>query len=111
MQATDAVGAVLGFCGMPYWIYAGPANVVWLVLLVATLVGMMKVFEKAGRPGWEGLIPIYNLFVLIVEILGKEWWWILLCLIPCVQWVIFVILGIELAKRFGQDPIFGVGLG
>jgi hypothetical protein len=31
-----------------------------LAILVAVLVGAWKVFEKAGKPGWAAIIPIYN---------------------------------------------------
>jgi Family of unknown function (DUF5684) len=86
----------------------------WVLLIFvpigAALAGMWKVFEKMGKPGWVGIVPIYNIIVLL-EIIGKPIWWIVLFLIPCAAPVGSVLVGIELAKRFGKDTLFGVGLG
>ena len=46
---------------------------------------------KAGQPGWAGLIPIYNLYILL-QIAGRPGWWILLCLIPPVNIVIAALV-------------------
>lgn len=70
---------------------------------------MWKVFEKAGKPGWGAIIPIYNI-VLLLEIVGKPIWWLLLLLIPCVNFVVVLIVFMDLAKCFGKSAIFGIGL-
>ena len=36
-------------------------SIIYLLIVVLLLVSMWKVYEKAGRQGWEGIIPIYNL--------------------------------------------------
>jgi hypothetical protein len=76
---------------------------------VAAIAGMWKVFEKAGHPGWGCLIPVYNM-ILMVRIAGKPDIWILFMFIPLVNFVIAILLAIEIAKRFGQGTGFGVGL-
>ena len=65
-----------------------------------------KLFTKAGKPGWAALIPIYSTLVQL-EILGREWFWILLMLIPGVNLVIAVAMMMDLAKVFGKDTSFG----
>lgn len=70
---------------------------------------MWKVFEKAGKPGWAAIVPIYNL-VILLEIVRKPIWWIILLLIPFVNLIVIIILYIELAKVFGQGGGFAVGL-
>ncbi|MBV8466348.1 MAG: hypothetical protein JO218_10440 [Burkholderiales bacterium] len=80
-----------------------------LIIIIAVFAGVWKVFEKAGRKGWEGIIPIYNMYVLLL-IIGKPVWWIILMFIPLVNLVIFIIVNIELAKRFGKDALYGLGL-
>jgi hypothetical protein len=72
--------------------------------------GLWKVFEKMGKPGWVGIVPIYNIYILL-EILGKPIWWLALCVVPCTAPVGAVMVGIEVAKSFGKDTLFGVGLG
>lgn len=79
----------------------------YLLILVAVIAGMWKVFEKAGKPGWACLVPIYNIIVLL-EIIGKPLWWIVLYFVPCANIVVAFLVGIELAKRFGKDTIYGV---
>ncbi|NNE30151.1 MAG: signal peptidase I [Saprospiraceae bacterium] len=75
-------------------------------LIIASL---WRIFEKAGRSGWEALIPIYNA-VILLRIVGKPGWWILLFLIPFVNFVLAIYLGILIARSFGQGPAFGLGL-
>jgi len=84
-------------------------SIAYLVIAGLTLAGMWKVFEKAGKPGWAALIPIYNIYVLL-QITGKPWWWLILLLIPLVNLVVLLLTFIELARRFGKSPLFGLGL-
>ncbi|MDR6942880.1 DUF5684 domain-containing protein [Mucilaginibacter pocheonensis] len=80
-----------------------------LIVGIICIIGMWKIFEKAGKPGWASIIPIYNIIVLL-EIVGKPVWWIILFLIPCVN-IIFGIWTINLlSKSFGQGEGFTVGL-
>ncbi|MBI2931015.1 MAG: signal peptidase I [Planctomycetes bacterium] len=80
-----------------------------LGLVVVTLAGIWKVFAKAGKPGWAAIVPIYNLVVLL-EIAGRPLWWIVLFLIPCVNFVVFIIVVHDVAKKFGKSALFGAGL-
>lgn len=83
--------------------------IVWLVVLVVLLIGLWKVFEKAGQPGWACIVPIYNLYILM-KIAGKPGWWLILYCIPIVNIVIGIIVAIAIAKSFGRSPAFGVFL-
>ncbi len=90
----------------------GPGPVFWIIyvaVLLFMLAAMWKVFTKAGQPGWAILIPIYNLYVLC-KIAGRPGWWLILCLIPFVNLIIFIILDIDIAKNFGKGAGFGIGL-
>lgn len=82
---------------------------VWLVLVIVAIAGLWKTFEKAGKPGWAAIIPIYNVIVLL-EIAGKPIWWFLLFLIPIVGLVVGILVGIDVAKNFGKGAGFGLGL-
>ena len=68
-----------------------------------------KIFTKAGREGWESLIPIYNI-IIYLDIVKKPTWWIFLLLIPFYNIYIAIVLNIRLAKFFGKDDLFGLGL-
>jgi hypothetical protein len=82
---------------------------IWLVVMLLMIVSMWKIFAKAGQPGWACIIPIYNLVVLL-QIIRKPMWWILMFLIPFVNFIFFILLYVELAKAFGKDAGFAVGL-
>ena len=81
----------------------------WFVSSILTVIGMWKVFEKAGKPGWASLIPIYNLYVTL-KLINKPAWWLILFFIPLINGVILIIVSIHLAKCFNKSPAFGLGL-
>jgi hypothetical protein len=68
-----------------------------------------KIFTKAGQPGWASIIPIYNWYILC-KIVGRPGWWVILLLIPFINFIIGIILCIDLAKSFGKGVGFGIGL-
>jgi hypothetical protein len=86
----------------------------WMIIpmFISLMIGLFyivcywKLFTKAGKPGWASIIPIYSTLVQL-EILGREWFWLLLMLIPGVNLVILVAMMLDLAKVFGKDTSFG----
>jgi len=98
-QTNQALGAAVG----------GVMMLVMLAVAVVFIVGLWKVFTKAGQPGWAVLIPIYNLYML-VKIAGRPGWWVLMLMIPFVNIVFGILLAIDIAKAFGQSAAFGVVL-
>jgi hypothetical protein len=87
----------------------GTIAVIYVAIIALMIVSMWKIFTKAGKPGWACLIPIYNILVLL-EIIGKPWWWLLLMLIPFVN-LVFAIWAMNLlSKSFGHSEGFTIGL-
>lgn len=80
-----------------------------LALVIFMVICMWKIYSKAGKPGWAALVPIYN-YVVMLEIIKKPVWWIILMLIPIVNFVIIIIIMVELAKAYGKDGGFAAGL-
>ena len=85
----------------------------YLAIMALLIVSMWKIFEKAGKPGWAAIVPIYNAWVLF-EIGGQEGWKVLLSLIPIVGSIIVLVFAIkaylEIARRFGKTTGFAVGM-
>ncbi len=84
----------------------------YLGLIVLVIVGLWKVFTKAGKPGWAAIVPVYNIIVLL-EIAGRPIWWIIFFLVPILNIagiVFWIILCLDVAKSFGKGGGFGVGL-
>lgn len=59
-----------------------------------------------------GYIPGYNFFLLITKVLQKPWWWILLLLIPGVNFLMLIILNVNLSfcfnKRSFKDALIAI---
>ena len=81
------------------------AFTIGLIVIVAT----WKVFEKAGQPGWAAIIPIYNIYIM-TKIGGKPGYWVLLMLIPLLNFIFVVWLYNMISKSFGKDEGFTIGL-
>lgn len=99
----EAVAGIIGLlcsCFIP---------LVGLALAVVTIAGLWKIFEKAGRPGWAAIIPFYNMYI-VTEIAGRDILWFILLLVPCVNIVAAIMIWMDVAKNFGKDPIWGLGL-
>jgi hypothetical protein len=79
-------------------------------VIVLVFAGMWKAFVKAGQPGWAGIVPIYNLYILTLMARKPIWWFVVILLAPCANIVFAILLFIEIAKLFGKSPGFGVGL-
>jgi hypothetical protein len=80
-----------------------------LTLGIIAAVGLWKVYEKAGQPGWAAIIPFYNAYVLL-KIAGRPGWWLLLLLIPLANIIIVFVVTNDIAKAFGKGTGFGIGL-
>ncbi|MEQ1518891.1 MAG: DUF5684 domain-containing protein [Usitatibacteraceae bacterium] len=92
---------------------SGGMGIVGMLFMLA-FIGLMiasawKVFTKAGQPGWAAIIPIYNMFVML-KIIGKPWWWLLGMLIPFLNFIVMIVIAVQLAKVFGKGIGFAVGL-
>ena len=48
--------------------------------------------------------------VHLCKIVGRPGWWVILLLIPFVNFIIGIVLCIDLAKSFGKGVGFGIGL-
>jgi hypothetical protein len=83
---------------------------------VVVLIGMWKVFTKAGQPGWAVLIPFYNIIVLL-RVAGLPWYWVFavfLPIIPLLGVLAYMVLAVmclhRISTRFGQGVGFTIGL-
>lgn len=87
-----------------------PIFIVGGILGIVSIVGLWRVFQKAGRPGWAAIIPFYNTWTLL-EIGGQKGWYALLAFIPFVGIIVIVPLilaMLEIAKRFGKSAVFAI---
>lgn len=104
-SAAEAVGFGAMFASMLAIIML-PA----LAVAIVTIIGMWKLFEKAGYDGWKAIIPFYNSYIL-TEISGQNGWMFLLMFIPGVGALIWsIMVSLKLAPAFGKETGFAIGL-
>lgn len=82
-------------------------SIMYLIVAVAFLAGLWKTFNKAKKPGWGAIIPIYNTY-LILKVAGRSGWWLLLYLIPIVNIITHLVVSLDVAKGFKKSALFGV---
>ena len=82
---------------------------IYFAVIVIILMGYWKMFIKAGKPGWAAIVPIYNVITLC-EIVGRPAWWVILFFIPLANMYALIMISIDLAKSFGKDTGYAVGL-
>lgn len=98
-QESGSGGAAGGLVGF----------VLYIGFIVLILASMWKIFAKMTQPGWYGIIPIFN-YCVIAKQSGKDWWWGLLPLVPCIGVIFLIILLNELSKLFGKGVGYTIGL-
>ena len=103
-EAVVATGFMAVFCCC-----YGSAILLAIATTILQIAGLWAVFEKAGKPGWAAIIPVYNLIVM-AEVAKKEVWYGVLVLVPIVGIAFYIILVIEVAKLFGKDAMYAMGL-
>lgn len=84
-------------------------GLVGLGILVIMLAAMWRIFTKMGEPGWKGLVPIYNIYVIFTRS-GREGWMLLLFLVPCVNIIAQWFVADSLGDLFGKGTGFKIGL-
>ena len=76
-----------------------------LIFLIASYVllsiSLMKVFEKAGEPGWKALVPGLN-FIVMSRLVGRKGAHAAWLLVPIVNIFFFVGLCVDMVRSFGK---------
>jgi len=104
-------------------IFIGVIFILFLAVLIPVIIAQWKLFKKAGKNGWEAIVPVYNTWVLI-EISGLHWWYFLVSIglsllsvmIPSLSFVFAIasyylnfIVYYNIAKKTKQNEIlFGI---
>jgi len=82
---------------------------VYLAVIVVSVAGLWRTFEKADQPGWASIIPILNVYYML-KIADRDAWWLILFFIPIISLIPAIIVPIDIAKNFGKGAGFGLGL-
>jgi len=85
--------------------YAFPYFIFGLVVIG---VALWKLAERTKEePKWFAFVPILNV-VLLLRLARRPMWWIILCMIPIVNLVTFILIMMSLSARFGLNKWWGL---
>jgi signal peptidase I len=76
-----------------------------LVLFILPSFGAYLLFKKAGRPGWQGVIPVVNTYYML-QVAERPIVWFFLQFIPVAGWFISLGIYIEFVKVFGKYKFY-----
>lgn len=66
--------------GDNFFAFVGIHMTIFLIIVIVIgllwLIGKWKLYKKAGKKGWEAIVPFYSEWIY-VEIAGLEWWYFL----------------------------------
>lgn len=96
--------------GLNLYLVVIAITALYSALVVLVVSSIWETYIKANEKGWMSIVPILNALILI-RIIGAPTWWIFLLLIPIVNIIVVLMMFIKLAECFGQDTLFGFGLG
>lgn len=78
------------------------------VMYVVSSLALMKIFKKAGVPGWIAWVPFYNSWKML-EIGGQQGFWAVLAIIPfanIVSAVFTYIAMYHIGKKLDKEGVF-----
>lgn len=92
--------------------FSGAYMVFVLAIYVYMAICLQAIAKKTNTPnGWFAWIPLLNV-VLMLQVAGKPVWWIILLLIPLVNIVAAIVIGIvswmAIAEKCGKPSWWGL---
>jgi signal peptidase I len=76
-------------------------NLIFLILVLLSWVGLYKCFLKTNIAAWKAFIPVYNYYEAF-KLVEKPKWWFILMIVPGVNIIMYGVLGFNLARYFGK---------
>lgn len=80
-----------------------------IIINIISIVAMWRIFTKAGEKGWKAIIPFYNVYILFKLTWGSGIKFLFL-LIPFFNIYVIIKTCINLARAFGRNGLFALGL-
>jgi signal peptidase I len=75
--------------------------IAFTLLVLLPILGLWKLFEKAGEPGWKAIVPLYNWYIML-KISGRPAWLMLLFFIPGINILIGIGILVDFLKSYGK---------
>ena len=102
-QSSGPPTAILGVMFLVFGVFM-------LAVYIYTSLALQTIATKTNTDNaWLAWIPIANI-ILMLNVAKKPIWWILLCLIPLVNLVIFIIVWMAIAEARNKPSWWGIML-
>lgn len=77
-----------------------------ILILILVLFPMLNywIFDDAGVGGYKALIPFYNYYIWL-QVMGKPWWWLVLMLIPFINFFMIMLMLVQTALSYGKHKL------
>ncbi len=86
------------------------ATLVFLAFHVALAAALWKMASRTHEePKWFALVPVLNI-VLFLKLAKRPIWWLILLLIPLVNFVTLVAAAMPLCERFGLNKWWALAM-
>lgn len=83
--------------------------IITLIYYILIIIGVWKMYKKAGEAGWKCLIPIYKSYIQAKIAVGDGWMF-LIVFAPLIGWIFNLYLTFKFAQSFGKGFLFTLGL-
>jgi signal peptidase I len=81
-----------------------------ILFFLSAAAGLWRIFEKAGTPGWQAIVPFYNFYIWL-KIIGKPLWWFVFILIPFINVFTLLLMVVDTLKCFNKHGLLQQALG
>ncbi len=79
-----------------------------LIMYLVVSFSLYTIAKNNGQENpWFAFVPILNI-ILMVNLAGKEMWWVILFFIPCVNLIAAVIVLMGVAEAAGKPNWWGI---
>lgn len=77
----------------------GLPEFLFVVLILIYCITLPKILARANQKSWLSYIPVLQ-FIPFVKAIGRPWYWVLLLLVPGVNFIMMAIINVELGIVF-----------
>lgn len=81
--------------------HIGIPEILFILLIIIYCITLPKILERGNQKTWMSYIPILQ-FIPFLKVIQRPWYWILLLLVPGVNFIMMVIINVELGIVFNQ---------
>ena len=83
--------------------------IIYVVILAIAIISLWRIYEKMGEPGWKGIIPFYNIWVMVEKLKKPRFWfWIQVVCSALIIGISVITAGILVIAMQAQEDIAGI---